>query len=298
MRLGYLASVVIIPLMMFTVNFDQGNSQKNKGNKQQKGNHDQGGKDQKERDEDRQKGKKDHDDNDNNQNFKGNKHKEKEWKGNKQKEKEWKGKSDKDFKGNNGKKWKFSDRWDDGKWDNERFEVRMAKIKGHKKGKWVTERYYQGTNWWNGSRYDELKGPKGNKKVSLCHKPNGSDYPVTINVSINALQAHLNHGDYQGECKTWDRSRYSDTYWNTRTDYYNQYVQTTETLSFGEQLLALAIDKLTGSKSQLVTLRPTLTAAEINRREVAIINLQNDTYQMQQTLDKGNNSIATVNFVF
>lgn len=276
MRLGYLTSVAIIPLMMLTANFDQGNSQKNKDKKEQKGYDEKGGEGKKEF---KQKG------NGNSQGYKENK----------PQEKDWKHKEDKAFKG---KKWKTNDRWDDGKWDDERFNIRMSKIKGHKKGKWVNELYYQGVNWWEGNSYYTVKGPKGNKKVTLCHKPNGSDYPVTINVSVNALKAHLNHGDYQGQCNTWDRSRYSDTYWNTRTDYYNQYVQTTETLSFGEQLLALAINKLTGAKTQLTTLRPTLTPAEIQRREVAIINLQNDTYAMQQTLDRGNNSIATVNFVF
>lgn len=295
MRLGYLTSVFFIPLMVFTANFDQGNSQKNKEHKAQKGQNEKSarapkGNEQRGRDKQQHKEQKD--------NLGSGQKNDQNYKGNKQNEKEWKGKEGKEFKSNNGKKWKLSDRWADGKWDNERFEVRMAKIKGHKRAKWVNERYYQGTNWWDGTKYYEVKGPKGNKKVTLCHKPNGSDYPVTINVSVNALQAHLNHGDYQGECKDWDRSRYSDTYWNTRKDYYNQYVHTTETLSFGEQLLALAIDKLIGSKSQLVNLRPTLTAAEINRREVAIINLQNDTYSLQQTLDKGNNSIATVNFVF
>lgn len=277
MKLGYLTSVAIIPLMMLTANFNQGNSQKNKNHEEHKG-HQKEEKREKEYGK-KEHGKKEHANNHNN--------------GNKQQS----GK-DKAFKHSQGKERKLTDRWDDGKWDNERFDIRMAKIKGHKKGRWVNERYYQGINWWDGDRYYEVKGPKGNKKVTLCHKPNGSDYPVTINVSVNALQAHLNHGDYRGECKVWDRSNYSDTYWNTRTDYYNQYVQTTETLSFGEQLLALAINKLTGARTQLTTLRPTLTPTEINRREMAIINLQNDTYNLQQTLDRGNNSIATVNLVF
>ena len=281
MRLGYLTSVDIIPLMMFTTNFDQGYSQKNKANnnKEHKGQNEKGGKGENVHAENGRGNDKDHTDK-------------------KQKGKDWKDKGDNAFKGNESKKWKATDRWDDGKWDSERFDARMAKIKNHKKGKWVNERYYQGVNWWDGDRYYDVKGPKGNKKVTLCHKPNGSDYPVTINVSVNALQAHLNHGDYQGECKDWDRSKYSDIYWDTRTDYYNQYVQTAETLSFGEQLLILAINKLTGARTQLATLRPTLAPAEIHRREVAIINLQNDTYAMQQTLDRGNNSIATVNFVF
>nr|WP_294896413.1 hypothetical protein [uncultured Pedobacter sp.] len=275
MKLGYLTSVAIIPLMMFATNFNQGNSQKNKDNN----------KEQKDHEERRGKGESEH----------GNGHAFKE---KKQNEGNWNGKNDKSFKGNEGKKWKADDRWNDGKWDNERFDARMSKIKGHKKGKWVNERYYHGINWLNGANYYEVKGPKENKKVTLCHTPKGSDYPVTIKVSVNALQAHLNHGDYQGECKNWDKSSHSDTYWNTRTDYYNQYTQTTETLSFGEQLLALAINKLTGAKTQLTTLRPTLTATEISSREAAIINLQNDAYGLQQTLDRGNNNIATVNFVF
>jgi len=273
---------------MLTANFEQGNSQKNNENKEQKGN-----KGQKDRDEKGGKGGKGEMRNGDKGNAKSQGYKE-----SKQKDKDWKNKQDKPFKGNEGKKWKIADRWDDGRWDNERFDARMVKIKGHKKGKWLNERYYQGINWWDGTRYNEARGLKTNRKVTLCHKPNGSDYPVNINVSVNALQAHLNHGDYEGECRDWDRSKYSETYWSTRTDYYNQYTQTRETLSFGEQLLALAIGKLTGARTQLTTLRPSLTLAEINRREVAIINLQNDTYTMQQTLDRGNNSIATVNFVF
>ena len=34
----------------------------------------------------------------------------------------------------------------------------------------------------------------GNEKITICHKGH------SITISINALQAHLNHGDYIGEC--------------------------------------------------------------------------------------------------
>lgn len=37
------------------------------------------------------------------------------------------------------------------------------------------------------------------EKVTLCHKPGTSD-EATITVSINALDAHLAHGDTEGEC--------------------------------------------------------------------------------------------------
>ena len=40
----------------------------------------------------------------------------------------------------------------------------------------------------------------GNKKVTVCHKPNSKN-PVTIEISRNALQAHLNHGDREGACR-------------------------------------------------------------------------------------------------
>ena len=42
-------------------------------------------------------------------------------------------------------------------------------------------------------------GEDGNKKVTVCHKPDSKN-PVTIEISINALQAHLNHGDREGAC--------------------------------------------------------------------------------------------------
>lgn len=312
MRLGYLTSIAIIPLMMFTANLDQGNSHKDKGNKEQKGHDDdeRGGRkdngnngrdDRGEHWENGRKDKNGHDEGRGDNNWKhgenkyGNKH---EYKQNKHDDKDWNDREGRFYIGSDGQKWRLADRWDNGQWDNERFDKRMNKIKHHKKDNWVNQRYYQGINWWDGTRYYEAKAPRDNKKVTLCHTPNGSGYPVTIKVSVNALQAHLNHGDYEGECKDWDRTKYSNTYWSTRTDYYNQYEQTTENLSFGEQLLALAINKLTGAKTQLITLRPTLSPAEINKREVAIINLQNDTYTMQQTLDRGNNSIATINFAF
>lgn len=39
----------------------------------------------------------------------------------------------------------------------------------------------------------------GGDKVTICHKPNTPD-EVTIEVSGNALDAHLAHGDYPGAC--------------------------------------------------------------------------------------------------
>ncbi len=42
----------------------------------------------------------------------------------------------------------------------------------------------------------------GGKKVEICHVPPGNpDNAHTINVSINALEAHLEHGDLLGDCE-------------------------------------------------------------------------------------------------
>ena len=39
------------------------------------------------------------------------------------------------------------------------------------------------------------------QKVEICHIPPGNpENAHTISVNINALQAHLNHGDYEGPC--------------------------------------------------------------------------------------------------
>jgi hypothetical protein len=41
-----------------------------------------------------------------------------------------------------------------------------------------------------------------NDKVKICHIPPGNpDNAHTIRVNENAVDAHLDHGDYKGECK-------------------------------------------------------------------------------------------------
>lgn len=44
-----------------------------------------------------------------------------------------------------------------------------------------------------------LSAAAGGDKVTLCHKP-GTPDEVTIEVSVNALDAHLAHGDRVGTC--------------------------------------------------------------------------------------------------
>ena len=278
MKLGYLFSVAIIPfLVLGTSSFDQGQKNNDKGNgNKEKSRNEQSSKNQNERDQD--------DDDDKNEN-RGKQNNKNENKGN------YKTKGQKNEKKDNNQ-WQTEERWNDGKWDDNRFDTRMKKLKDYKKSNWVNSTYYPGVVWFTGNNdYYDKKGPKGNKKVSVCHQT-GGNYPVMINVSENAVKAHLNHGDYMGNCKDYDRSTHSDSYWNTRNDYYNQYNSTTETLSFGEQILAIAIEKLTGARSNLVPLRSTLQEDELRRKEAAIINLQNDVYNLQNSLARSNEQVG------
>jgi len=41
---------------------------------------------------------------------------------------------------------------------------------------------------------------KGHQKCTVCHKPAGP-HPQTLTIDCHALQAHLNHGDYEGPCQ-------------------------------------------------------------------------------------------------
>jgi hypothetical protein len=197
-----------------------------------------------------------------------------------------------------GKEFDLDKRWDDKKWNDDRFNGRMVKLKDNKKRNWVNERIYTGVNWFNEDGVYKSKKPKNNKKVTICHKPDGSNYPTAITVSENALKAHLNHGDSQGNCDDFDRSIYTKNYWEARNGYYNQYYQTTETLSFGEQLLVNAIDVLTKRRSQLDASRSTLTPVQVQKREVVLIDLQNNVYDLQNSLDNGNQRVSSINFIF
>jgi len=47
---------------------------------------------------------------------------------------------------------------------------------------------------------DAFAGKGGGEKVDICHNESPSE-KKTINVSINAITAHLDHGDFVGTCE-------------------------------------------------------------------------------------------------
>jgi hypothetical protein len=139
---------------------------------------------------------------------------------------------------------------------------------------------------WNLRDFANRRHPKDQKKVTICHNPSteSSNNGVTINVSENALQAHLNHGDQRGNCNINYSDRWSDRYVKSRENVYNRYEQTWETMSYSEALLRLAADKLLGIRSNLDRSRSTLTPDEIQRREALILDLQNNVYSLENQL--------------
>ena len=151
---------------------------------------------------------------------------------------------------------------------------------------------------WNLSDFGHRKHPKDAKKVTICHKPGSSDNSVTINVSENALKAHMNHGDQMGGCTNNYSDRWSSNYIQSRERVYNTYEQTWERVSFSEALLNLAATKLLGIRTNLTTNRSTYSAQEIQRREALILDLQNNINALdnqvvtsRQTLDSDVNII-------
>jgi len=148
---------------------------------------------------------------------------------------------------------------------------------------------------WGFENYSSRKRPKDFKKVSVCHNTGDNDYPVTINVSENALKAHLNHGDQVGNCTGNYSERWPADFTRTRENVYNNYQTTWETMSYSEALVRFAADKLLGIKSTFQAQRPTLTAEEIQRRELLILDLQTNVNSLENQLNISRQRTAGLN---
>jgi len=137
---------------------------------------------------------------------------------------------------------------------------------------------------WGFENYANRKHPKDHKKVTICHNTGDSEFPVMINVSENAVKAHMNHGDQMGNCTTNYSNRWNDNYIRSRENVYNNYENTWETMSYSESLLRFAADRLLGIKSTFQAQRPSLTSQEIQRKEALILDLQNNVNSLQNQL--------------
>ncbi len=137
---------------------------------------------------------------------------------------------------------------------------------------------------WGFDDFKNRKRPKDLKKVTVCHSTGGDSFPVSINISENALQAHLNHGDQTGNCNTNYNDRWPQEYIRTRENVYNNYENTWETMSYSEALVRYAAEKLLGIRSNLQRDRSTLSAQEIQRREAVILDLQTNVTGLESQI--------------
>jgi hypothetical protein len=130
---------------------------------------------------------------------------------------------------------------------------------------------------WDDETFKDRKKYRNTDKVTICHKFNNNEPSVTLRVSVNALKAHLNHGDVEGDCPDIDYDRYSDEYLREHNDYYERIQRSREQVLYSRSILDYALQRLTDSRAQLVTLRSNnVPMAEIERKEAVVLQLEED----------------------
>ena len=143
----------------------------------------------------------------------------------------------------------------------------------------------KGIYTWTPETFRDRDRIRNGEKVSLCHKPGDGEPGVTINVSANALQAHLDHGDVRGECPDVVDSRYTDDFLRRRTDYYNLLQEYDEQQLYSRSILDYALLRLSGARQELVTLQNSgAPADEIERRQVVVGELEQNASLLEVLL--------------
>lgn len=124
-----------------------------------------------------------------------------------------------------------------------------------------------------------------NKKVTICHKFNGDEPPVNINVSVNAQEAHLNHGDILGECPAINNGVFSDIFLDRRNEYYNILQRNYEQQVYSRSILDYALDRLGIYRTELATLQSSgAPASVVQSRQVAIVDLEQNVSLLERVL--------------
>lgn len=127
---------------------------------------------------------------------------------------------------------------------------------------------------WNNENFKERKKIKNQDKVSLCHKFSSND-GVNINVSENAVKAHLNHGDVIGDCPVFNDRRFGNIFYDKRRDYYNNLQNTQEQVVYSQSILDYALSRLTNSRTQLQVMQNNqLPVADIQRKQESVVQLE------------------------
>jgi hypothetical protein len=147
---------------------------------------------------------------------------------------------------------------------------------------------------WNRETFKDRNKYRNQDKVTICHKVNNDAEPaVTIRVSKNALNAHMNHGDVMGDCPEIKNSRYSDVFLRNRTDYYNTLQNHYEQVTYSQSILDYAMARLTNSRQQLVVMQNNnLPAAEIERKQAAVIELEQNVSLLESLIGVAANIVV------
>ena len=139
---------------------------------------------------------------------------------------------------------------------------------------------------WDRETFRDRDKVRKAEKVTICHKfNNGDEPPVTINVSVNAQEAHLNHGDVLGDCPAFTDNRYSDIFIDRRNDYYNILQRNYEQQLYSRSVLDYALQRLGVYRTDLVTLQNNNAPADvIQSRQVAIVDLERNVSLLETLL--------------
>ena len=147
---------------------------------------------------------------------------------------------------------------------------------------------------WDRETFKDRNKYKNQEKVTICHKFNNDNEPaVTLRVSANALNAHLNHGDIEGSCPDVRNDRYSDDYIRERNDYYERIQESREKVLYSQSILDYAIQRLTDSRVQLVNMRNNnLPAVEIERKQATVVELEQNVSLLETLIGVTANVLA------
>ena len=129
---------------------------------------------------------------------------------------------------------------------------------------------------WDRETFKDRNKYKNQEKVTICHKFNNDNEPaVTLSVSVNALKAHMDHGDVEGSCPDIRNDRYSDDYIRERNDYYERIQESREKVLYSQSILDYAVQRLTDSRVQLANMQSrNLPAVEIQRKQATVVELE------------------------
>lgn len=145
---------------------------------------------------------------------------------------------------------------------------------------------------WDRETFKDRAKIKNKEKVAICHKTSDKNDPgVVINVSSNAAKAHMNHGDVMGPCPAMSTGRFSNAFIEKRNVYYTQLEDTREQVVYSRSILDYAIERLAGSRQQLVVMRTNNTpVADIQKKELVVTELEQNVSLLQTLV----NAAATI----